>query len=131
MVSQLPEQQSHDCEQDIVLSLQTSPFGWHAWPASGWFFAFWHRPSAAPAAFEHAPTAVPQQSESFAQRSPVTWQPLAGWHTRTPVGPKGAQSALQQVPPQAMTPASVTTPPHTVPSTMQLPAPVAVGGALQ
>ena len=26
----------------------------------------------------------------------MTWQPLAGWHTKTPVGPKGAQSRLQQ-----------------------------------
>jgi hypothetical protein len=74
---------------------------------------------------------VPQQSESWVQRSPVTWHPLAGWHTSTPVGPNGAHSALQQLPPQAMAPASVTSPPHTVPSTMQLPVPVAVGGALQ
>jgi hypothetical protein len=51
--------------------------------------------------------AAPQQSLSLRQRSPLTRQPLAGWHTRTPVGAKGAQSRLQQ-PLHA---------PHTVPST--------------
>jgi len=37
----------------------------------------------------------------------LTWQPLAGWQTLTPVGPYGAQRRLQQ-PLQAS---------HTVPST--------------
>ncbi len=50
---------------------------------------------------------APQQSLSLRQRSPLTLHPLAGWHTRTPVGAKGAQSRLQQ-PLQAL---------HTVPST--------------
>jgi hypothetical protein len=130
-VSQLPEQQSQGCEQAIVLSLQTWPFGWQAWPTSAWFIDCVQRPSVAPAALEQAPTWEPQQSESCVQRSPVTWHPLAGWHTRRPVGPKGAHSALQQVPPHAMAPASVTMPPQTVPSTMHAPAPVAIGGALQ
>jgi hypothetical protein len=38
---------------------------------------------------------APQQSLVFRQRSPFTWQPLAGWQTFTPVGPYGAQSRLQ------------------------------------
>ena len=130
-VSQLPEQQSQGCPHDIVFSLQTWPFGWQACPTSAWFFDCWQRPRSAPVAMEQAPTCEPQQSASVRQRSPVTWHPLAGWQTRTPVGPNGAQSALQQLPPHAMTPASVTTPPQTVPSTMHWPAPVAVGGALQ
>ena len=49
----------------------------------------------------------PQQSLVSRQRSPLTWQPLAGWHTSTPVGPYGAQRRLQQSP----------HPPQTVPST--------------
>jgi hypothetical protein len=130
-VSQLPEQQSHGWPQAEALSLQTCPLGWQVWPASFWIIDCVQRPSVAPAAFEHAPEWLPQQSESCVQRSPVTWHPLAGWHTTTPVGPKGAQSALQQFPPQAIAPASVTRPPHTVPSTQQLPVPVAVGGPAQ
>jgi hypothetical protein len=39
----------------------------------------------------------PQQSLSFRHRSPVTWQPLAGWQIETPEGP-GAQRRLQQSP---------------------------------
>jgi hypothetical protein len=37
----------------------------------------------------------PQQSSSRRQRSPSTWQPLAGWQMSRPVGP-GAQRRLQQ-----------------------------------
>src|SRR5690349_25162147 len=37
----------------------------------------------------------PQQSLSLRQRSPVTWQPLAGWQMLMPLGP-GAQRRLQQ-----------------------------------
>ena len=48
----------------------------------------------------------PQQSASFRQRSPVTWQPLAGWQIARPLGP-GAQTRLQQS----------LQPPHTSPST--------------
>ena len=84
-----------------------------------------------PAAIEQEPVCEPQQSLSVRQRSPVTWQPLAGWHTSRPVGPKGAQRALQQLPPQAITPASVTVPPQTVPSTMHEPTPGALSGAPQ
>jgi hypothetical protein len=131
VVSQLPAQQSHGWPQAIVLSLQTWPFGWQVWPASSWYFDWVQSPSVDPVGIEHAPGCVPQQSESFVQRSPVTWQPLAGWQTRRPVGPKGAQRALQQLPPHARAPASVTMPPQTVPSTMQLPVPVADGGAPQ
>ena len=86
--SQLPLQQSHDALHDIVASLQTSPSGLQ------------------PCGLRHTPTtkgavmsqvtgvpeppgrpAEPQQSLSFVHRSPTTWQPLAGWQTRTPVGP--------------------------------------------
>ena len=49
----------------------------------------------------------PQQSAFLRHRSPVTWQPLAGWQIFTPVGPKGAHKRLQQSP----------QPPHTTPST--------------
>ena len=46
----------------------------------------------------------PQQSSLRRHRSPVTWQPLAGWQILTPVGPNGAHSRLQQSPqlPQVM-----------------------------
>jgi hypothetical protein len=128
VVSQLPEQQSQGWLQDIDFSLQTWPGGWQVWPASSWNFEFEQRPSVEPGEIEHAPVWEPQQSASVRQRSPVTWQPLAGWHTSRPVGPKGAQRALQQLPPQAIAPASVTVPPQTVPSTMQLPTPEAEGG---
>jgi hypothetical protein len=37
----------------------------------------------------------PQQSLSFRQRSPSTWQPLAGWQMLTPVR-NGAHTRLQQ-----------------------------------
>lgn len=40
----------------------------------------------------------PQQSEFFVHRSPVTWQPLAGWQTFTPEEPCGAHKRLQQSP---------------------------------
>lgn len=80
MVSQLPAQQSHDALHDIVLSLQTSPFGLQP-------VGLRHTPSAPPPEKSQAPVALPQQSASLLQRSPTTWQPLAGWQTRTPVGP--------------------------------------------
>jgi hypothetical protein len=57
----------------------------------------------------------PQQSASVRQISPVGRQPLGGWHTKTPVGPYGAQERLQHSPPQAGIPASFkTTPPSPV-----------------
>lgn len=100
-------------------------------PASFWYIDCVQRPIVDPEGIEQTPVWLPQQSESCWHRSPVTWHPLAGWQTSTPVGPKGAQSALQQLPPHAMAPASVTTPPQTVPSTKHDPVPVADGGAAQ
>jgi hypothetical protein len=118
IVSQLPLQQSHDELQDMVFSLHTSPSGLH------------------PIGLRQTPTvlggemtqvtglcdppgspAEPQQSPSFVQRSPTTWQPLAGWHTSTPVGPQGAHARLQHGPPQTGRPASFWTipPPGEVP----------------
>jgi len=86
--SQLPLQQSHDALHDIVDSLQTSPSGLQP-------CGFLHTPTVAPAAFTQVTGWVgppgrpdePQQSLSCVQTSPTTWQPLAGWQMRTPVGP--------------------------------------------
>jgi hypothetical protein len=86
--SQLPLQQSHEALQLIVASLQTSPFGLQP-------LGLRHTPSEAPAGLLHVTfpdpgpgnAAEPQQSESLAQESPTTWQPLAGWQISTPVGP--------------------------------------------
>ena len=123
--SQLPAQQSHDELHDIVLSLHTSPSGLQ------------------PIGFRQTPTvdgevmtqvtgipeppgrpAEPQQSESFVQRSPTTWQPLAGWQTSTPVGPQGAHERLQHAPPHdgnppelITMPPSAAVPPQSCPST--------------
>jgi len=107
-VSQLPAQQSHDELQDIVLSLQTSPSGLHP-------IGLRQIPIVSPALMTHVTglrdppgrPVEPQQSPSLMQRSPTTWQPLAGWQTKTPVGPHGAQARLQQAPPQAGKPPSV------------------------
>ena len=52
----------------------------------------------------------PQQSVSLVQMSPTGLQPDAGWQMRTFVGPYGAQSRLQQSPPQAGTPLSMKPP---------------------
>src|SRR5581483_626454 len=52
----------------------------------------------------------PQQSEFFWQRSPLTWQPDAGWQMCEPEPPNGAHSDEQQ-PVQ---------PEHVVPSTEQV-----------
>jgi hypothetical protein len=66
----------------------------------------------------------PQQSLLTRQRSPSTWQPCACWQTATPVGPYGAQSALQQ-PPAHPTSAGL----QSVPSTpVQLTPPEEGGG---
>ena len=120
-VSQLPAQQSHDALQLIVLSLQTSPFGLHP-------IGLRHTPRGPPE-WTHAPAAAPQQSPSAVQTSPTTWQPLAGWQTSTPVGPYGAQRRLQQEPPHEGIPASGgSTPPQTVPSTIEQLAAVVGGG---
>jgi hypothetical protein len=79
LFSQLPLQQSHEALQLIVFSLQTSPFGLHP-------TGLRHTPSGPPPEKSHVmfpdpgpgSPAEPQQSESFAQTSPTTWQPLAG-----------------------------------------------------
>jgi hypothetical protein len=124
-VSQLPLQQSHDELQDIVLSLQTSPSGLQP-------IGLRQMPMVAGAVMTHVTPfpdppgrpAEPQQSASCMQRSPTTWQPLAGWQTSAPVGPHGAHARLQQGPPHAGSPELLTTmppsaavPPQSWPST--------------
>jgi hypothetical protein len=124
-VSQLPAQQSHDELHDIVLSLHTSPSGLHP-------IGRRQTPMVDGAvmtqvtAFPDPPgrPAEPQQSESFVQRSPTTWQPLAGWQTSAPVGPQGAHARLQQAPPHEGSPLELITmppsaavPPQSWPST--------------
>jgi hypothetical protein len=86
--SQLPLQQSHEALHDIVASLQTSPSGLQP-------MGLVQMPTALGAVMSHVTglpeppgsPALPQQSVSCVQRSPTTWQPLAGWQTRTSVGP--------------------------------------------
>jgi hypothetical protein len=59
----------------------TSPFGLHP-------EGLLHTPTVAPAAMLQVTIdPPPQQSLSWVQRSPATWQPVAGWQTLTPVGP--------------------------------------------
>ncbi len=78
-VSQLPLQQSHDELHDMILSLHTSPSGLHP-------IGFRQMPSIPDPERSHVTglpdppgkPAEPQQSVSFVQRSPTTWQPLAG-----------------------------------------------------
>jgi hypothetical protein len=77
--SQLPEQQSHDELQDIVLSLQTSPFGLQP-------IGKRQMPTLPPPLMSHVTgfpeppgsPLEPQQSTSATQRSPTGWHPLAG-----------------------------------------------------
>lgn len=124
-VSQLPLQQSHEELHDMTLSLHTSPSGLQP-------IGFRQMPSVEGEVISHVTPlpeppgrpAEPQQSESAVQRSPTTWQPLAGWQTRTPVGPHGAQARLQHGPPHAGSPASLgptaplgEVPPQSCPST--------------
>jgi hypothetical protein len=92
------------------------------------FTGFVQMPILAPACMSQLPLPAPgnplalsppQQSVSFKHRSPVTWQPLAGWQMSTPDGP-GAHRRLQQSP----------QPLHSCPSTLvQYAGPV--GGAAQ
>jgi hypothetical protein len=125
IVSQLPAQQSHDELHDIVLSLHTSPSGLQP-------IGLRQTPTVDGAVmtqvtgFPEPPgrPAEPQQSASLVQRSPTTWQPLAGWHTSTPVGPQGAHARLQQGPPHEGSPPALSTmppsaalPPQSCPST--------------
>jgi hypothetical protein len=107
MVSQLPAQQSHEELQLIVFNLQTSPSGLQPDGRR-------QTPRPLPDAMTHVTgipeppgsPADPQQSLSLVHRSPTTWQPLAGWQTSTPVGPKGAHARLQQPPPHCGRPLS-------------------------
>lgn len=106
-VSQLPAQQSHDELHDIVCSLQTSPLGLQP-------IGKRQIPMAPPPLLSHVTglpeppgrPVAPQQSMSAVQRSPTGWQPLAGWHTSTPVGPHGAHARLQHGPPHVGIPPS-------------------------
>jgi hypothetical protein len=119
-VSQLPLQQSHDELQDTTASLHTSPSGLHP-------LGLRQTPTVAGAVMTHVTgmpdppgrPAEPQQSPSFVHKSPTTWQPLAGWQTRTPLGPHGAHDRLQQGPPHAGTPASGPSPVPLVPEPPQ------------
>jgi hypothetical protein len=85
---QLPLQQSHEALQDIVCKRQMSPSGLQP-------IGLRHTPTSYPDDLSHVTgwpdppgsPAAPQQSVSCWQRSPTTWQPLAGWQTYTPVGP--------------------------------------------
>jgi hypothetical protein len=125
IVSQLPLQQSHEALHDIVFSLQTSPSGLQP-------IGLRQMPIVDSAVMMHVTgfpeppgnPAEPQQSASAVQRSPTTWQPLAGWQTSAPVGPHGAQARLQHGPPHAGSPASMpaaapvdVVPPQSWPST--------------
>ena len=118
IVSQLPLQQSHEELHDIVFSLQTSPSGLQP-------IGLRQTPSVDGAVMTHVTgvpeppgnPAEPQQSVSVVQRSPTTWQPLAGWQTSAPVGPHGAHARLQHGPPHAGSPASMLAPPQSWPST--------------
>jgi hypothetical protein len=83
----LPAQQLFSALHELVASLHTAPAGRQAFPLS-------QRPTASPAPLLHFTEPLPpgtpgppQQSVSVMQTSPVGWQPLGGWHTRTPVGP--------------------------------------------
>jgi hypothetical protein len=106
-VSQLPLQQSQEALQEVVFSLQTSPSGLHP-------IGLRQTPTGFGGVITHVTglwdppgsPAEPQQSPSWMQRSPTTWQPLTGWQMSTPVGPHGAHARLQQGPPQAGRPAS-------------------------
>jgi hypothetical protein len=73
IVSQLPEQQSHEALHDIVASLQTSPLGLQP-------IGLRHTPTVLGGVMSHVTgffgspgsPAEPQQSESLVQRSPTT-----------------------------------------------------------
>jgi hypothetical protein len=117
---QTPEQQSHVSLQDIWFNLHTSPLGLQP-------IGRRQTPTVAPGAMLHVtglfdPPAIPfepQQSPSLVQRSPTGWQPLAGWQTRIPVGPQGAQARLQQPPPhRGRPPSRNVAPPHSMPSSI-------------
>jgi hypothetical protein len=85
---QTPLQQSHEALQDMVSSRQISPSGLHPWGLR-------HTPRRKGGEIWQVTGVIgspgspadPQQSWSVAQMSPTTWQPLAGWKIRAPVGP--------------------------------------------
>jgi hypothetical protein len=59
---------------------------------------------------------------SLVQMSPTRWHPLAGWQTRTPVGPHGAHERLQQAPPHdGIPPSMMTMPPSAVVPAQSMP----------
>ena len=93
-----PAQQSWFALHEVVMSLQTSPFGVHPW-------CVWQYPPVHVTGLPEVgmPASMngsePQQSLSVTQVSPSTWQPVAGWQMSTPVGPHGAHRRLQQLPP--------------------------------
>jgi hypothetical protein len=129
-VSQLPAQQLQSLAQLALESLQTSPLGMQALPASEPPVGLRQMPTLAPALMTHvtkpAPgvplPAPPQHSALDVQRSPSMWHPDAGWQTSTPVGPHGAHARLQQEPPHAGTPPSTkTTPPSAAPPEQSTP----------
>jgi hypothetical protein len=130
----VPAQQRSVASQEFVASRQIEPAGLHC---SGWL----QRPIVAPAALLHVtfvpgppPTSfvepgepfAPQQSVSCWQSSPVGWQPVGGWHTRTPVAANGRHDLLQQLPPHGGSEPPVVAPVQTVPAIVQSPAPAAL-----
>jgi len=67
----------------------------------------------------------PQQSLSARQVFPSSLQPLSGWHTLLPLGPKGAHEREQQLPPHAVGEAPGE---QSTPLWVQPPAPAPVAG---
>jgi hypothetical protein len=85
---QFPLQQSHAALHSMLPSRQTSPSGLQPW-------GFRQTPRRKGGVVWQVTGVIgspgspadPQQSWSVRQMSPTTWQPLAGWQIRTPVGP--------------------------------------------
>jgi hypothetical protein len=77
---QLPLQQSHDAVHDALARRHTSPFGLQD-------IGLRQTPRTFPGEIEHAPGWLKQQSLSWRHTSPTTLHPLAGWQTKTAVGP--------------------------------------------
>jgi hypothetical protein len=122
-VLQLPVQQLQSLLQLVVASLQTSPFGMQAFPASEPPVGLRQMPTVSGALMTHVTRpawgsplpAPPQHCALFVQMSPSILHPDAGWQTSTPVGPHGAHARLQHEPPHAGTPPSwITMPPSGV-----------------
>jgi hypothetical protein len=87
-VWQLPLQQSQLALHDMVCSRQMSPSGLQP-------MGFLHTPTVLGAVMLQVTglpdppgsPAEPQQSASLVHKSPTGWHPVAGWQTRTCVGP--------------------------------------------